>query len=234
VDQPCVVFGRGTQRGAAVIVGGVTNGWRWGGSDNVQRWGENVVAGVTNFGGEWGEMLVATFDRGAGTNEAHLSVGDSSGALFLQEGGVWKLAGIHTTVDGPFSNAVDGTRFDACLLDMGGLYLYGPPWQFVPDGPADVPSAFYSTRIAAHTNWICSVIDFLPGDDLPVPTIAVAGSEVQVSFYAASNRLYRVERSDALTGWTTWTNNIPGTNGVLVLTDPVIGLRRFYRLGLER
>ena len=231
VGQAVVVFGRGAARGAPVVVGGVTNGWRWGTGQYWVRWGENSVTGITNLGAGWGDMLACAFDRGAGANEAHLSTGDSSGALFLRAGGAWQLAGIHTTVDGPFSNAVDGTTFNAVLLDMGGLYNDG---VYVPDTPADQPSSFYSTRIAANAAWIQSVIDSLPGPDLATPSITVTGAEARVTFFAASNRLYRVERSDDLQAWTAWTNNVPGTNGPVTLIDGVTGSRRYYRLGLDR
>jgi hypothetical protein len=47
-DEPSkslVVFGRGTRRGSEVSVSSNLRGWQWGASDNVQRWGENVVGG---------------------------------------------------------------------------------------------------------------------------------------------------------------------------------------------
>ncbi len=66
VGKHCIVFGRGTQRGAAVIVSGVTNGWEWGAGDGVERWGENDVATTVNGGATLGDFLDATFDRGAG------------------------------------------------------------------------------------------------------------------------------------------------------------------------
>src|ERR1043165_5565065 len=85
VNKHCVVFGRGTQRGAAVIVSGVTNGWQWGAGDGVGRWGENDVASIAIGGPSQGYFLRETFNRGAGSNECHLSVGDSGGALFIQD-----------------------------------------------------------------------------------------------------------------------------------------------------
>src|ERR1017187_1442315 len=45
-NKHLVVFGRGTHRGAPVVVDGLTNGWLWGASDNVQRWGENDVTAI--------------------------------------------------------------------------------------------------------------------------------------------------------------------------------------------
>jgi PKD repeat protein len=159
VGKHCLVFGRGTQRGPAVIVSGVTNGWQWGAGDGVERWGENDVATNVNGGATLGDFLYPTFDRGAGSNECDLSVGDSSGAMFIQTGSVWQLAGIHYAVDGPFSNAVDDTEFDAALLDRGGLYqANGTNWVFIPNIAQDQPSGFYSTRVSSHVAWINSVI----------------------------------------------------------------------------
>jgi hypothetical protein len=159
VGKHCVVFGRGTQRGPAVIVSGATNGWQWGASDGVERWGENDVATTVNSGATLGDFLNATFDRGANSNECDFSVGDSSGAVFIQNSGVWQLAGINYAVDGPFSNAVDGTMFDAALLDRGGLFqLNGTNWTFITNTGADSPSGFYSTRVSSHIAWINSVV----------------------------------------------------------------------------
>lgn len=159
VGEHCVVFGRGTQRGTAVIVSGVTNGWQWGAGDGVERWGENDVASTVTGGATLGDFLYATFDRGGNSNECDLSVGDSSGAMFIQNGSVWQLAGIHYGVDGPFSNAVDGTMFEAALLDRGGLFqLNGTNWTFITNTGADNPSGFYSTRVSSHIAWINSVI----------------------------------------------------------------------------
>ena len=159
VGKHCIIFGRGTQRGPAVIVSGVTNGWQWGASDGVERWGENDVVTNVVAGAGLGDFLYAAFDRGAGSNECHLSVGDSSGAMFIQHSGVWQLAGIHYAVAGPFSNAVDGTMFEAALLDRGGLYeSNGGVWTFIPNTAQDNPSGFYSTRVSSHIDWINSVI----------------------------------------------------------------------------
>jgi hypothetical protein len=161
-NKHLVIFGRGTQRGGPVVVNGLTNGWFWGVPDGVQRWGEQDVSSVTNLGVGVGEMLRMVFDDNGGSNECHLSDGDSSGGVFIQDNGVWKLAGINHGVDGEFSNAVDGTVFTAALTDLRGLFQRTGPgptdWIFI-NGSQPVPSAFYSTRISANLDWIGSVID---------------------------------------------------------------------------
>ncbi|MGO9246187.1 MAG: PKD domain-containing protein [Verrucomicrobiia bacterium] len=155
VGKSCVVFGRGTDRGAPVIVGGVTKGWTWGATNWVERWGQNVVTNVYTDPTD-GEMLQALF----GNNECDLSDGDSSGGMFIQNGSTWQLAGIHHAVDGPFS--VDGTtntEFEAALLDMGGYYVEGVTNYYVQPQSYDQPSSFYSTRVSANLSWINGVIN---------------------------------------------------------------------------
>jgi hypothetical protein len=158
VGKSLVVFGRGKQRGAEVTVNGTLKGWKEGTADHVQRWGENQVSAIVDGGLGIGQLLRATFDFGVGDNEAHLSTGDSGGAVFILDGGTWKLAGINYAVDGPYSTSPTETTFRASLFDQGGLYLGGASRQFIPDQDADLPSAFYATRISANLDWINAVI----------------------------------------------------------------------------
>ena len=185
-NKHLVVFGRGTQRGAPVVVDGQTNGWFWGAPDSVQRWGENDVSSITNLGVGVGDMLRVVFDGNGGSNECHLSDGDSSGGVFIQEDGVWKLAGINHGVDGEFSNDVDGTVFTAALTDLRGLFQQTGPgpadWIFIDDAQP-VPSAFYSTRISANLDWIYSVIEFDTNQiDLAQQTTNAASSPRRIPY----------------------------------------------------
>ena len=234
VGQLCVVFGRGTQRGDAVIVDSQLKGWKWGISDGVKRWGENIISSVYPSQ-TVGELLQAYFDRDGVTNECHLSVGDSSGGMFIQDGPTWKLAGVHYTVDGPFSlDATTNTQFNGAIMDSGGLWFAIPNgWAGYVDDPTDYPSSFYSTRISAHVNWINSVINFEPGKDLRIAALRVVRANCRVSLLTGSNRLYRVEHcSDLATGiWTTVTNNLVGNGGTVTVTDPGAAKqpKQFYR-----
>ncbi len=162
VGKALVVFGRGTQRGDAVTTTNganvVTNGWEWGLSDSVERWGQNAVSDVytdqTN-----GELLQAAF--GPNQNQCDLSDGDSSGGLFIQSGPTWELAGVNHGVDGPFStDGTTNTEFDAAFLDMDGFYVLSVTntvsgvmtnWIQIT---SSVPSSFYSTRVSANLAWI--------------------------------------------------------------------------------
>ena len=158
-----VVFGRGTQRGGPVtttnFLGTIkTNGWMWGPSDAVQRWGENVVSGVQTDGNV-GDLIQATFDPDGGPNECDLSGGDSSGGLFIKDGAVWKLAGVNYAVDGPYSSSMNGPGFFGAIFDEGGLYKQIDTNRvFTPDTPFNQGSSFYTSRISSHADWILSVI----------------------------------------------------------------------------
>ena len=239
--QHCVAIGRGTQRGVPVIVNGQTNGWEWGFTDSVERWGENDVASIENDPG-LGDFLRCTFDRNAPTtNECHLSGGDSSGALFIQDGAAWKLAGIHYGVDGQFSFYSNGSNaFHAPLMDMRGLYIYqgNNTWTLISTNqPFAEPSGFYSTRVSAHLGWINSVIHFQPGADLRITAVTRTNDDMQIDFATGTNRLYRLDRTDdiATGSWTTMTNNLTGNGGIMSITDPAAAdlPQRFYRLRLN-
>jgi hypothetical protein len=159
VGKSLVVIGRGTQRGAEVKVGTDLKGWQQGSADHVQRWGENVVSGINTVNSS--ECLAAEFNAGAGANEAHLTVGDSGGAVFLQDSDLtWKLAGINYAVDGKWSySGGSDTGFNAAIFDEGGLYLGNQnKWTYITDQSTDIPSHFYSTRISSYQDWILSVI----------------------------------------------------------------------------
>ena len=173
IGHHLVVFGRGTQRGAGVFSDGSLRGWFWGASDSVVRWGENEVAD-TAFFGQLGDMLYALFDGNAYLEEAHLSSGDSGGAVFLDDGGVWKLGAINYGVDGPFSTEPGGDNFIAALFDMRGFYGIN---SVLIEGPAPVPSGFYASRISSKLAWIQSVIG--PGV-VNISTRALVGTDDRV------------------------------------------------------
>ncbi len=227
VNKSFVVFGRGTQRGDPVttsttnLLGQVTvktNGWFWGSSDAVVRWGENDVAGVVTDDNV-GELLQATFDSNGGTNECHLSGGDSAGGLFIKDGQVWKLAGINYAVEGPYNTTDSGPGFMAAIFDEGGLYtLVGTNWVFTPDTPLNQAGSFYASRISAHANWINSVITANVPPEPPVLQSSASATgpyadEVNATIDTQSNtitvaapdesRFYRLRACDPLTITTT-------------------------------
>lgn len=159
LGKDLMVFGRGTQRGDAITVGSEEKGWLWGRSDQVQRWGQNTVSGIAPGGATLGQFLVADFDWAAGQNEAHLSVGDSGGGVFIQDQGIWKLAGINYAVDGPFSMDGTGSGFNAALYDADGLYYdANGTWHYLPNQSQDIATSFYATRISSNQAWIQSIV----------------------------------------------------------------------------
>jgi hypothetical protein len=156
-----LVFGRGTQRGSAVVKGTTTKGWKWGLSDGKKSWGENNIEGTYNGGTGRGILLRSDFDRTGGYwNESALSTGDSGGGVFIYDAGKWKLAGINYLVEGPFSlTGANGSGFNASITDKGGLYLGGDGgWRYNTDTATDQPGNWYSTRISSRQSWIRSII----------------------------------------------------------------------------
>jgi len=154
VGKRLVVIGRGTRRGPERVVNGLLRGWEWSTSDHVQRWGENQVASVKP-GGAGGDLLYALFDQAALPHEAHLSAGDSGGAVFLNDGGVWKLAGINYDVDTFTSGPDAGGPYNSAMFDQRGSYTANGS---LVTGNAPVPSGFYASRISSSFSWISNII----------------------------------------------------------------------------
>jgi len=160
VGKKAMVFGRGTGRGNAVVKNGVTKGWQWATQDGVMSWGDNNVSSTLDGGSGYGQLMKFTFSRTGLYNEGALSTGDSGGGVFINDGGKWKLAGINYLVEGPFSLTQGGATFNASLFDKGGLYLNGN--SPITDTTADVPGAWYATRVSSRSSWIKSIIGTVP------------------------------------------------------------------------
>ncbi len=176
--QDLVVVGRGTQRGSAVTVSGAspsdTRGWLWGTGDGVQRWGRGSVADTSDFGTGLGQMLVVPFDRNSGLPDTvTLSTGDSGGGVFIQQGGVWKLAGINYGVESSFRTTANGSTFNAAIFDAGGLYFdSGSGYQLVPDQAGDIAASWVATRVSSNLGWIGGIT----GVPEPLETTAAIGA----------------------------------------------------------
>lgn len=233
--EPLVVFGRGTQRGDPVTGPADTNGntlkgWLWGPRDTPAprpRYGTNVVTGTVDGGTGLGRLLYATFDAAGGSNEAHLSDGDSGGGVFLRDttDGAWKLAGINYGVSGPYSRTADGAdAFNAAIFQGDGLFENDGPGPYVP---ARGPGALYATEVAARLDFLRLILGQTP--------LARIGADVLYAFPGESGKHYRVERRDDLASGTWETvpgaDNLAGSGGPLLVTDPGAASlpRRFYR-----
>lgn len=139
-------------------MGNQLRGWNWDGSDGVQRWGENIVANIVALSPSPNDFVNANFDQNGLPNECHFSTGDSGGAVFINDAGVWKLAGINYGVDSDFyADDMGNGHFTAAMFDLGGYYYFdGENYVRFPDG---TPSGFYATRISSKIGWIESVLD---------------------------------------------------------------------------
>lgn len=164
VGLAAVSFGRGTQRGSAIITTvrqTRTNGWFWGSSDGRLRWGQNTidqVASYTNDGTN--DLLVLNFNSQGGANECTLSSGDSGGGIFVQSDSGWELAGINALVDGPFNTSTNGSGFQGAVFDARGLFLKTDTgWEALPTFGPENPASFYGLRLSLFKNWITGVTD---------------------------------------------------------------------------
>jgi hypothetical protein len=158
-----VVVGRGTQRGAEVVVDTVLKGWEWGAADFEQSWGENTIEGIVNGTADQGDFVAFDFNAGV-ANEGTLSGFDSGGGVFIQQGTEWQVAGINYGVEGPFSftGAADDAGFNAALFDMRGLFERGGNDWVLVSGTNPAPAAAYSSRISSRVNAIYSLIPSFP------------------------------------------------------------------------
>ncbi|HEY4282329.1 MAG TPA: hypothetical protein VGM62_04630 [Chthoniobacterales bacterium] len=246
IGHHLVVIGRGTQRGGQLVWENTIRGWYWGRGDGVRRWGENDIADVVPYSGH--DLLYATFDQHVvdndHPNETHLSSGDSGGAVFLNDSGAWKVAGINYAVDGPFWFAVPPlgqageTQFEAALFDATGLYEIEDtifPYVQIP-GPGPTPTGFYASRISSELAWIASVI--------ADPRIGREGNYLTLTYWRltvpSTDIVYEVDRSSDLASW-----ELAATRDEVVASvgdfeqikakiDPVTINRLFVRLQVTR
>jgi lysophospholipase L1-like esterase len=131
----------------------------------------------------------------------------------------------HTTIQGLFANMA----LEAFRLGYG---------TDVPDfteqeilahaGLAYGGSDTLAAQIGSYTNYV--IVPIRPH----VAGINFAGAAFQLQFTTASNQLYRVEVTSSLESpmWTLLTNNVPGTGGTVVVTDPAAAGQpsRYYRV----
>ena len=236
-----VVFGRGTQRGTEVILDNTLRGWNWGSGDGVRRWGENDVAKIVPYSGH--DLLYATFDEHVSPNdhpnESHLSTGDSGGAIFLNDNGVWKLAGINFAVDDLYTAPSADTRFNAAIFDARGFYTQDPnnPSMFVQiSDPNPVPTGFYASRISSELAWIASVI--------ADPQVGRDGNLLTITYWRlvvpSTDITYEIQQSSDLVSWTTATtqDDVLSTTGDLqqieAKVDPGTSDHLFLRVSVTR
>ena len=124
-----------------------------------------MVTGLTNYpnASSPNTMLYFDFNANGIANEAALSVGDSSGGVFINSNGQWKLAGINYAVDSPWSytGSASDPGFNADIFDARGLYYQDSSHNWVqvpPSYPVAVPGASYASDISSCLGWIGSTV----------------------------------------------------------------------------
>jgi hypothetical protein len=170
VNAPMYVFGVGSARGVEVTGtafggGSELKGWKWGDYNSaspVQSWGTNNIEALVNFGSA-GLQLAYSFSPGVSVNEGTLGYGDSGGPVFIQQDGVWSLAGINYAVESQFNTTNTGGGFYAAIFDAGGLYEWnGSSWVYQTPTVSDSPDYAYSTSTTARLSWINGVVVSVP------------------------------------------------------------------------
>jgi hypothetical protein len=165
--QSIYVFGRGVPRTTTEVIGDAfpsgteAKGWTWGSGIGTRSWGTNNFNSIAD-GGAAGPQISYDFDS-TPANEGVLSIGDSGGPVFMQEGGIWKLAGINYAVESAFNTVSSGTGFNAAIYDRGGLYQStsgstSGPWTFISPTIANKPATSYSSSIPANSAWIATIV----------------------------------------------------------------------------
>ena len=162
IGKTLAIFGLGRDRGATVTVGSDDKGWQWGVDNRAMSWGKNVVTRFDKYpAGSPDSLLAFDFDGGALAiaSEGALAQYDSSGGVFIEAGGQWKLAGINYGIDSPWSYTGTDAGFFADIYDGRGLYWKeSGVWVAVPSSPDPVPGASYASRISGRLSWITSVV----------------------------------------------------------------------------
>jgi len=128
---PIIMIGRGYDRGTYNSWG--PGGWNWA-TTRTKRWGTNHIGGILDgspfpvnsvpvtIGSNLTQALVVEFNANAtgSDHEAIVTAYDSGGALFIQNGSVWELAGIAfalaTDPDQPANTSIYGN--DGFSVDL--------------------------------------------------------------------------------------------------------------------
>jgi hypothetical protein len=154
-NQPVVMFGRGLDRGASVSVNGQLKGWQWGGGDSSLSWGTDMISG------DYGSIYGWQFTNSSNPNEGQVASGDSGGGVFIDDGGIWKLAGIINSVQESFSlDGTNTTAMDAAIFDTTGLYqASGSNWSKIAASTTPIGTWGYATSIASHSTFIQSAVN---------------------------------------------------------------------------
>jgi hypothetical protein len=170
VGKQMIFVGAGAYKGAPITVGGNPVGWGYDYTvyhPNIRRWGTNTIdakVGYRFLGGLDADILVTDFDSNAG---------DSGGVGFIEDNGIWKVAGIGWAVSGYYSRVGNNSDlFLGGMYDTRGLYIQdvdsggNPIFTYIDPNPAvnpnPIPTESYLSSIAQSAGLITTAITPTP------------------------------------------------------------------------
>lgn len=237
VGAACVLFGPGLMRGEPVTgAGGELRGWRWTAPVPAGlRWGTNRVARTVTATNAFGvpgevELLAGDFVAPGGDELATWAVGDSGSPLFIATPHGWRLAGVASAVDGPFTATDDPTEapFNAALFDAAGFWLAEPGVARVPVPavPGGNPTSWYAGRVSPHLARLREIIAAAGC----APVIRIVGARVSGEFVGAPGRGHRVESAAGAAGpWGLLAEVVADGDGRVPWSDDLVPAGRLYR-----
>ncbi len=228
------------------------SGWTWGGdATRALRWGTNrtltsAIPITYTLGPTFSySSLATTFDFPPGGNEAAGTLGDSGSGLLQKVGGVWRLAGITTTVTQGNVSATDDATFFVRLQEYSWVLRYsawkaryGISASAEDSSDADGDGVPLLTEYALGLDPTVSSVDGLP-------VAAVEGSQLALTFRRLASvtdvRITVETCTDLVAGnWSTVTPVITVLDGTTVFqtvkaTVPFAGIAPlFARLRVTR
>jgi hypothetical protein len=164
LGKSLVTYGFGVKRSGEVKLGGQTKGWSWGTKIDGKSWGTGTVDAVGPYGtaqGFPGDKLGFAF-QSTSHDSGIYSQHDSGGGVFINDGGVWKLAGINYIVDNAVYqfNASTG-NYDVVkpvsLFDLTGYFYQDENNDFRPFSPDDRFFSF-ATRVSTYSDQLRALL----------------------------------------------------------------------------
>lgn len=163
-----VGYGYHTQ-GAAIVTGGVTNGWYWSGSNTVKNIGNNTVAMITQDGFRNSNTLDFFFNPALGANTGMYADKDSGSGAFIFNDGQWQLAGIGYGISEYFtetspgvyallSNGLGGLAFDAAIYNGTNLYYQDDSGDYLPVDSSTQYQEGYASDIVPYISQIDAIV----------------------------------------------------------------------------
>ncbi|MHC4216646.1 MAG: hypothetical protein ACYSWP_25145, partial [Planctomycetota bacterium] len=158
VDQEIVIGGYGDGRGVSLDTGGIIYGYDWQEASNTTlRFGTNKIKDAVD------DVITADFDGlGEGEStvyECTIAAHDSGGAWMINDGGVWKVAGLSRNV---------GIHFEQGHYNDPNFYLF-EAWFRSRSNPYErVPDYLDAVRVSSYADWIAETISIegdLTGDE---------------------------------------------------------------------